>query len=488
MFSTRLLLLVALAAGHASHLSAQTRQHPDYVSGYQAWSEAQWPLASDRLTRYWRDVAYSKTYDVAFWLGTSWCRQAGAERVGADLLDWSYHYHSMPERERPKFREERDLCIQWLAPGHPVRRKPLLVAIAAWGNGNATMRAEGKTYYIGHRDKGGLSAYPVRLKRSLAESEFAQRLVPLGQADAIAGAVRRNAPGFRVHVGQRFALASLSPGHDAAALRQIDAQLERYADFVARAYGLPLPEHYITVYLFPSIPDLRKWADRLHGFDASPMTLGYSLQNDLSVLAMVSTTQPGTVLHEVFHLIVRGSYGNVPQWLDEGIASLYETASVAGQDYFGEPNWRSAVFMAFSGHFRHIGLREVIQSPWFSDEPRLNVQPGEQAFSPDQQAFMLAYARMFVLYLQEHGWLQPVFNAFRQREPPAEYVAAPLQAIRLVATTMGKPIEAIEKDFRAWMPAAADPNQRLRHSLASGKEVPVEAVTREAPKNFLDRE
>src|SRR6187399_1556236 len=92
------LLAAAISASRAA--SAAPAQHPDVVRGYQAWTRGEWSTASSLLIRYWQNEQYSKTYDVAFWLGTSWCRLAGYQTAGADLLDWSYHYHSMPEKER----------------------------------------------------------------------------------------------------------------------------------------------------------------------------------------------------------------------------------------------------------------------------------------------------------------------------------------------------------------------------------------------------
>src|SRR5258706_13278907 len=135
----------------------------------------------------------------------------------------------------------------------------------------------------------------------------------------------------------------------------------------------------------------------------------------MSILALESTTRVGTLLHEVFHIIVHGSYGSIPQWLDEGMASLYETATAVPGYYFGEPNWRSEVFRELRYGLGNIGLADVITSAWFADEPNATHPPGERAYSPDEQAYMLAYARLFSLYLQEKKQLSPVFEAFRYR-------------------------------------------------------------------------
>jgi hypothetical protein len=458
------LMLVATGA------LAQTQRHPDYTAGHTAWVQQKWPLAGEHLSKYWDTQPYSQTYDVAYWLGTSWCRQPTKERPGVDLLDWSYHFQSMPEKERLKFREQRDLCIGWLTSTNVPRAVPTMIVASMWSN--ATMRAEGKTYYLANGARGGLTSYPVRVKRPLPEGTFEGRLIELGQTDAIKRVVRQQAPEATLHVGRYSAIASLS-SHSEAQLRTISDQLDDFVGFMNRAYELPAPRHYMTIYLFRDIPALRTWADRLHGFEASPLTLGYSLQNDLSILAMQSSTQTGTLLHEITHLLIRGAYGEAPQWLDEGIASLYETSTLAGDRYYGEPNWRSKVFSGMRGIFRHLTLTQVITSPWFSDEPSLAARSGEIT-NPDEQAYLLAYSRIFALYLQEHDLLRPMFKAFRNRKPPEQYVPAPQQAIRLVEATAGKSLGEIDASLDAWLPQVDDPEKRLHNGTRIEKEVPAE--------------
>lgn len=471
----RNLLLTLFVLSGAQSSIVQASQHPDYVAGHGAWSSQHWAEASTALSRYWNSVPFGRTYDVAYWLGTSWCRQGGREQPGADLLDWSYHFQSMPEAARAQFRKERDQCIRWLQGATTPRAAPAIVLTAAWTS--ATARASGKTFYLGNQDKGGLTAYPVRIKRKVGEAEFAARLIETGRREQMQQALQTQAPGFRTYIGKRFAIASAA--HSDAQLQRIDEQLDRFAEFVQHAYALPAPRHYVTIYLFPGIPQLRIEADRLHGLDASSMTLGYSLQDDLSVLAMVPSTQVGTILHELFHLLLRGAYGDAPQWLEEGMASLYETSSVRDGHYLGEPNWRSRVFTEFSHAFPQLGLREVITSPWFSDEPILAARHGDVLIDPNEQAFLLAYSRMFVLCLQEQGKLAAVLEAFRERQPPSHFKAAPEQAQLLLEKALGRPLQEIQRAFLAWAPEAANPDTRF-HAAPSN-------APRDAQPNMIDR-
>jgi hypothetical protein len=379
----------------------------------------------------------------------------------------------MPERARPIFASELRQCLTWIADSAAARSNPAALIGGAGNNASrATVSAQGKVYAIG-REKGALTAYPVRVKRPISQEELESRLVPRSNPTQALNSVRSRASGFTVAQSKFFVLASRSPAHTETVLAAMGERLDDYVGFLGRTFGLEPPKMYMTVYLFPDIQALRQWALTFHGLDASPATLGYALENDISVLAMVSsTTGIGTLLHEVFHIVVRGSYSSIPQWLDEGIASLYETSTAVPGYYFGEPNWRSPVFREFSHVLTQIRLADVITAPWFSDEQNVHAALGEREWSEGEQAYILAYARMFMLYLQEKGTLIEVFDAFRKRKPPAMYIPAKTQAIQLLETSMKMAVHAIEADFHKWAPTAFDPDRRFYAGRPIPKEFP----------------
>jgi len=73
----------------------------------------------------------------------------------------------------------------------------------------------------------------------------------------------------------------------------------------------------------PDQKSLQTIALKVHGIDVGKATLGYSLLSDLSLLGIADPDHIGTLYHELFHLIVRTDAGDIPAWLDEGLASLY---------------------------------------------------------------------------------------------------------------------------------------------------------------------
>lgn len=451
--------------------AAQQIADPDYEQGYQAWKGERYPESSARL-RNFRAKPYGERFEVDYWIGTGWCRMPGEERSGWDLLDWAMYAYPLAAETRATFKAERDLCRKVALDAGDTQRKPRIVVVKATGSGATASAEQTKLFYIPGGDKGALRAYRPRSKREVPANELDARLVPLAEASRAEDLARKLAPGATVISQGHFVLASAS-GHSAPQLKQIAGRLDEFVGFLGRQYGVALPPYFITVYLVPDPAAIRRYADRLHGLDVSPATLGYAFQNDLSVLALLRGNGVGTVLHELFHLAVRSTYGAIPQWMDEGMASLYETSTLINGQFLGEPNWRSIVLNEMAGVFRdRVTLRDVVTSRWFWDDVNVQADPGEPRWNPEDQAYMMALARYFTLFLQESGGLVRVFEAYRDRQPGRDFEPAAAQAVRLVEQALGKSITAIEADFWRWYPSVRNPAARLHTGDRMEKELP----------------
>src|SRR5713101_4138650 len=110
---------------------AQSRVDSDYVQGFKLWQVRNYPDASTTLIRYRTSKRYAQTYDVDYWLGTSWCRITGSERAGVDILDWGYGFSQMPPSAREQYRVERDACQQFLRQPTTARLLPGTIITAA---------------------------------------------------------------------------------------------------------------------------------------------------------------------------------------------------------------------------------------------------------------------------------------------------------------------------------------------------------------------
>ena len=470
-----------MAAGLAATLllgpglaTAQTKQHPDYVAGAAAWTRGDYPQASERLSSYRVNVAYGKSYDVDYMLGTAWCRMAGLARPGWVLLDWALQ-QEMPPVAAKSFKAELSFCQAVLdRPADAASRTPERLARANLGSG-ATATARGKAFFVAGGDRGSVGAYPLELVDPRPEAEYESRIYPLTDVDAALKATRARLPRFTVTHQGRFILAGSAQSQ--ANLQVIGRRLTHYLGFLEAQYGIRPPDSLITVQVVPETRDLVELARRVHGIKASPLILGYAFQNDLSVTAVMKTTAAGTLLHELFHLAVRARFGDIPTWLDEGMASLYETSTVVGDDYFGEPNWRGKVIKDLSGSFGRFSLQRLVT---WSSVDGVRHRDGHEVFQarPDEAAYIAAMGRYFVMFMQERGKLPGLYKTFMQRPASVADLPAAQASLELISSLMQLPVGALEEDFTHWLDmAVASPDLRFPRTGAATevrKEIPAQ--------------
>lgn len=422
------LAAAALSIGYAP-LAAQTAYEKGRLSWNQGkYAEARPPLLTHRASR------GGRTSVVDYMLGTSGCRLTDYRKWGARFLNYTLYSYPLSTAGRSLVGQELQRCRSLATLGAFTPSERGRVAALAPG---AT--ASGKLWHSGGTNP--VPAHPARQIRPFWGGELALRIVPLGQAEQYSSMLGRIAPkGASVRVLGRFGFVSMS-GHSDRQLDNLAAVLEQYTQFLKSQFELEPPDNYITVYLSPNISSLTQSADRVHNLLISPSTLGYAYPEDASVSAMIPGTQSGTLLHELFHLIVRNSFGDMPQWLDEGIAALYEVSRPTNGVFVGLPNWRGKLLTVRPA--LRPSLRQVITSPWFAFD---GVSGGPSAGTAE--ARQLALARYFALYLQSNGLLSATFKAFRDRDPgAAEDPAA--EAVEIVERIAG-PLPQVETAFWTW--------------------------------------
>lgn len=422
---------IALIGGPAS------AQSTNFSAGKTHWLAKRYVQAMPPL-KLSRNEPSGRNAEVDYMLGTSGCRIATQRQWGARVLNYALYSYPLTGASRATITAERDRCLRTGAIA-PVSAASLMTVSSAIVAG-ATAR--GKLFNFGDNS---IAAYPARRTRDLDRAELASRAVPLGQAEAAERMLHRLAPDAKVYITGRYAIATES-GQSEDEARRMAAQLDRYVTFLSREYGFSLPDRYITLYLVPDIGNVQAIADKVHGLDVSPSTLGYSFQDDLSAVGVIRGTQAGTLMHELFHLLVRASFGDIPQWLDEGVASLYEVSAERGDRYVGLPNWRGRV-LGNAWDLRP-SLQTVISSPWFAFD-RTDGQEHGWMMEGERAAVHLATARYLVLYLQDKGRLRAVFNAFRTRDPgsaddPGE------QAVAIVEDRIG-PMAQAQGAYDEWL-------------------------------------
>lgn len=442
----RLLLLFAVIALIATWSTGAGAGRQDYLKGKQHWQAKEYQSAYDSLMVFRREP-YGRRAEVDYMLATSACRLQGHQAWGAEVLEWLPYGYPLDSAAQTIVAAERRLCAAALAGGAlsavPGQTPQALVS--------AGMTAIGKTFYWAGRDI-PVNSYPARKERDIKLSELDRRMAATRSPEATSEVLRLLASNdlgdARAVRSKHFILASLA-GHDPSRLREIAADLEAYLAFLIAKYGMPIPDYAITVYLLPSVADLRKLAQNLHGLDVSPATIGYSFVEDRSVVGVIPSDRIGTLYHELFHLVVRANFGDIPQWLDEGMAALYEVSSHRCGQVYGEPNWRGRVLQELES-FRP-SVAQLISASWFPPD-----MPGRyEASTADhkeirRQAAIMATARYLALYLQETGQLVGLYTAFRDRENTGSAESIPAQSARLVDVALGQSVAELDARFWSW--------------------------------------
>jgi hypothetical protein len=157
------------------------------------------------------------------------------------------------------------------------------------------------------------------------------------------------------------------------------------------------PDKVITVWLFKDGDSYRKHAKLL--FDDEPDTpYGYYSPSH-KALVMNIATGGGTLVHEIVHPFVRANFPDCPDWLNEGLGSLYEQSSQRDGRIIGLTNWRLA------------GLQEAISSGSVPTFEHLIVE-NRDGFYDNDPGTNYGQARYLCYYLQEKGKLTQFYHAF----------------------------------------------------------------------------
>jgi hypothetical protein len=426
--------LVAVWLGAGGGAYAQT---PAVDALRADWRGGRYAEVMPRLLAF-RDTPGGRFAEIDYMIATCACRQPEHQAVGRDWLARMLSVYELDPPARTLIGVERANC------------GTSQIAAANFPRGGArrglAASVEGKTFYwVGQNN--AVASSPARFLREVPYDELAERRFGLDEGPRAESYFR--AQGLHARAAGAFVIVTSRP-RPPDALDRVADHLGRVLDFYVSAYQLLRPQQLIAIYLLDDVGTLRRFAARFHGLEISSSTIGYSFVDDGSVAGVIPGQQIGTLVHELFHLLVRSNFGDIPAWLDEGLASLYEVSEISGGVVLGRDNWRRQVL---SEH-RH-------------ERPSLRrlVTMDANEFASAQENFNLvriaanqATARYFLLFLQNEGGLLPLYRAFRDRpfNPPARDPAA--EAAMIVERVTRRSLEELDAEFQGWFPGYRDPD------------------------------
>ena len=200
---------------------------------------------------------------------------------------------------------------------------------------------------------------------------------------------------------------------------------------MAHAYFRVTPDEPITVLLFDSEESYDHYAQKLYQ-DQDVSVYGY-YKPGIRTLVMNISTGGGTLVHELTHALIDFDFPDVPDWFNEGLASLHEQCRFRSADegIDGLINWRLPGLQSALHKKRLRTLRSLVE---------------DDDFRATDEGQNYAQARYFCLYMQEQGVLEEFYRRFRD-----QHADDPFGAEAVLQVFPDRTWNELDADFRGWV-------------------------------------
>jgi hypothetical protein len=196
------------------------------------------------------------------------------------------------------------------------------------------------------------------------------------------------------------------------------------------------PGHAISVYLFPNARRYDAYCKK-RWEHACSSPYGFYLGSEREIIMNVAPGI-GTLTHELVHPLVQADFPSAPDWLNEGIASLFERFYFpAPGEIRGGKNWRHPRLIAA---LRSKNERDLAR-------PSALFGMGDEVFRGEKEDLNYATARYFCQWLDQHGELWPFYQRWRDSvdgDPTGE---------KAFEAVTGKAPADIDADWTRWVRA-----------------------------------
>ncbi len=202
---------------------------------------------------------------------------------------------------------------------------------------------------------------------------------------------------------------------------------------MANSYFRTPPNKPITILLFSGETSYNHYANLLFG-ESEISVYGY-YKPEQRTLVMNIGTGGGTLVHELTHALIDFDFPQVPDWFNEGLASLHEQCRFRegshGPWIEGVENWRLP------------GLQTAIRKKKLRSLESLLT---ERDFRGKDAGINYAQARYFCLYMQRQDVLEKFYRTFRaHRDQDPRGVKTVLEMFPKQSWT------DLDADFRDWV-------------------------------------
>ncbi len=200
---------------------------------------------------------------------------------------------------------------------------------------------------------------------------------------------------------------------------------------MAASYFRVPPNRPITVLLFSGKQPYDHYAEQLFG-DRDVSIYGYYKPSPRTLVMNIGTGG-GTLVHELTHALVDFDFPNIPDWFNEGLASLHEQCRFRpdGSGIDGLENWRLPALQKAIEAGRLRSLESLVR---------------DDDFRGHGVALNYAQARYFCLYMQRKGLLRDFYRTFRDNREND-----PLGSKAVAAVFADRSWKELDDDYRRFV-------------------------------------
>jgi hypothetical protein len=169
----------------------------------------------------------------------------------------------------------------------------------------------------------------------------------------------------------------------------------------------------VNVCLFDSDDDYRVFVGEVFG-DGDHSPNGFYIGGPYRIVVANVARGAGNLRHELVHPLLDDAWGDIPAWLNEGIASLYGTARRTGAGY------------RFLVNYRLRDLAAALAGERLPDLGELAASSRDQLYG-DDAATWYALSRYLLLYLDQLGQLDTFYRSMWASDRTADMQLAILR-------------------------------------------------------------
>jgi hypothetical protein len=194
------------------------------------------------------------------------------------------------------------------------------------------------------------------------------------------------------------------------------------------------PAQAISVYLFPDAKPYEAYCQKRWG-EACGSPYGFYRPDERRIV-MNAGPGIGTLTHELVHPIIETDFPEAPEWINEGIASLFEALSMpASGQVHGVKYWR------------HPRLLRALRSEKEHEQASLPAlfAMNDATFRNADEDLHYATARYFCQWLDHQGKLWPFYQRYRDNYATDRNGTAAFEAV------VGKSVAGANEEWVGWV-------------------------------------